>query len=223
MSCGSIWVARFRRTTSRLPSSLPAAHPPRCCSPSHRSSLSYLLSIPIGLWTTVRSGTVRERTVSTILYMLYSLPSFVAALYLQLLFFSKLGWLPLFGMTGDDYDFAINAWQSLGPAQACDPSDHMLHVRQPRLLQPIRAGEYGRSHSPGLHPHCPRQRRAASSSHLASRLPQYADSASHAPRSHVAQPRSAARLSSSKSSVGPAWADCISKPSASATTTPSWA
>ena len=41
--------------------------------------------------------------MSTILYMLYSLPAFVAALYLQLLFYSKLGWLPLFGMTSDQY------------------------------------------------------------------------------------------------------------------------
>lgn len=66
--------------------------------------LSYLLSIPIGLWATVRSGTFRERAVSTVLYMLYSLPAFVAALYLQLLFFSKLHWLPLMGMKGDNYD-----------------------------------------------------------------------------------------------------------------------
>lgn len=66
--------------------------------------ISYLLSVPIGLWTTVRSGTFRERAVSTALYMLYSLPSFVAALYLQLLFFSKLGWLPLFGMYSDNYE-----------------------------------------------------------------------------------------------------------------------
>lgn len=65
--------------------------------------LSYLLSIPIGLWATVRAGTYRERTVSTVLYMLYSLPAFVAALYLQLLFYSKLGWLPLFGMVSDNY------------------------------------------------------------------------------------------------------------------------
>ncbi len=43
------------------------------------------------------------RTVSTILYMLYSLPAFVAALYLQLLFYSKLGWLPLFGMVSDNH------------------------------------------------------------------------------------------------------------------------
>jgi peptide/nickel transport system permease protein len=65
--------------------------------------LTYMLSIPIGLWSTVRNGTVRERTLSTLLYMMYSLPAFVAALYLQLLFYSKLGWLPLYGMTSDNY------------------------------------------------------------------------------------------------------------------------
>jgi len=65
--------------------------------------LTYLFAIPVGLWSTVRSGTTTERIVSTVLYMLYSLPAFVAALYLQLLFYSKLGWLPLFGMTSDNY------------------------------------------------------------------------------------------------------------------------
>ncbi len=35
--------------------------------------------------------------------MLYSLPAFVAALYLQLLFYVKLDWLPLYGMTSDNY------------------------------------------------------------------------------------------------------------------------
>jgi peptide/nickel transport system permease protein len=66
--------------------------------------LTYLLSIPLGLWATVRGGSASERAVSTLLYMLYSLPSFVAALYLQLLFYSKLGWLPLFGMTSDNFE-----------------------------------------------------------------------------------------------------------------------
>lgn len=65
--------------------------------------LTYIFAIPLGLWSTAKSGTTAERTVSTILYMLYSLPAFVAALYLQLLFYSKLGWLPLFGMTSDNY------------------------------------------------------------------------------------------------------------------------
>ena len=71
--------------------------------------LTYLLSVPIGLWSTVRSGTFRERVVSTLLYMLYSLPAFVAALYLQLLFYSKLGWLPLFGMQSDNYETLSSA------------------------------------------------------------------------------------------------------------------
>jgi peptide/nickel transport system permease protein len=66
--------------------------------------LTYLLSIPIGLWATVNSGTIAERTVSTLLYMLYSLPAFVGALFLQIVLAVKLEWLPLFGMTSDEYE-----------------------------------------------------------------------------------------------------------------------
>jgi peptide/nickel transport system permease protein len=65
--------------------------------------LAYALSIPLGVWSTAHSGKLRERSVSTALYTLYSLPAFVAALYLQLLFYVKLDWLPLYGMTSDDY------------------------------------------------------------------------------------------------------------------------
>lgn len=65
--------------------------------------LAYFLSVPIGLWSSARADSAAERTASTFLYMLYSLPSFVAALYLQLLFYVKLDWLPLYGMTSDDY------------------------------------------------------------------------------------------------------------------------
>jgi peptide/nickel transport system permease protein len=65
--------------------------------------LTYLISVPLGLAATARSGKLDERVGSTALYMLYSLPSFVAALFLQLIFAVKLGWLPLFGMTSDDY------------------------------------------------------------------------------------------------------------------------
>jgi peptide/nickel transport system permease protein len=71
--------------------------------------LTYLLAIPIGLWATVNAGTMRERTVSTLLYMLYSLPAFVAALFLQLLLAVKLEWLPLFGMTSDNFE-SLSLW-----------------------------------------------------------------------------------------------------------------
>ena len=66
--------------------------------------LTYLLSIPLGLYATARSGKHDERTVSTLLYMLYSFPSFVAALFLQLFLSVRLGWFPLFGMTSDGYE-----------------------------------------------------------------------------------------------------------------------
>jgi peptide/nickel transport system permease protein len=65
--------------------------------------LTYLLSIPLGLLSSVRSGRWDERATSTALYMLYSLPSFVAALFLQIALAVKLGWLPLFGMLSDNY------------------------------------------------------------------------------------------------------------------------
>jgi len=71
--------------------------------------LTYVLSIPIGLWATVRAGTIGERTVSSLLYMLYSLPAFVAALFLQLLLAVKLEWLPLFGMTSDNFE-SLSLW-----------------------------------------------------------------------------------------------------------------
>ena len=35
--------------------------------------------------------------------MLYSFPAFVAALFMQIFFAVKLGWLPLFGMVSDNY------------------------------------------------------------------------------------------------------------------------
>ncbi|MCA9238696.1 MAG: ABC transporter permease [Planctomycetales bacterium] len=91
--------------------------------------LTYLLSIPIGLWSTVKSGTLAERAVSTLLYMLYSLPSYVAALFLQILLAVKLGWLPLFGIQSDNYD----SLSTIGRAW-----DVLLHS-----LMPITCFTYG--------------------------------------------------------------------------------
>jgi peptide/nickel transport system permease protein len=87
-------------------------------------SLTYLLSIPIGLHATARGGKLDERITSTFLYMLYSLPAFVAALFLQVLFAIKLRGsafeLPLFGMTSDNFD------QMTWTEQASDLFKHAL-------------------------------------------------------------------------------------------------
>ncbi|QDU81994.1 Dipeptide transport system permease protein DppB [Polystyrenella longa] len=59
---------------------------------------TYILAIPIGLYSTVYYETVHERSVSILLYALYSFPVMVAALMLQFYFAYRLDWLPLTGM-----------------------------------------------------------------------------------------------------------------------------
>jgi peptide/nickel transport system permease protein len=70
--------------------------------------LAYTISIPIGLYSTARSGTLTERTISVLLYFLYSLPSFVAALLLLTYFYLRLRGtifaLPSSQMTSDNFD-----------------------------------------------------------------------------------------------------------------------
>lgn len=60
--------------------------------------LTYIFSVPMGLYASVRYGKTDERVMSTILYMLYSLPSFVTALLCQAYLSYRLGWFPLKGM-----------------------------------------------------------------------------------------------------------------------------
>jgi len=74
--------------------------------------LTYLLSVPLGIWSTAKRGTVAERGVSTVLYMLYSLPSFVAALLLLILFYKNLEgtWFQLKpGMKSENYELLSDA------------------------------------------------------------------------------------------------------------------
>ena len=91
--------------------------------------LAYVLAIPLGLYVSARGGKTDERTISTFLYMLYSFPSFVAALFLQLLFAVKLEWLPLFGIVSDNYE----SLSTFGKAW-----DVMLHA-----LLPVTVYTYG--------------------------------------------------------------------------------
>lgn len=75
--------------------------------------LTWLLSIPLGLYASARSGRIDERASSLLLYVLYSFPTFVAALFLQIIFAVWLRgtrWeLPLFGMTDLPADAPVAA------------------------------------------------------------------------------------------------------------------
>ena len=48
--------------------------------------LIYLISLPLGIWSSVRQGTIADQLVTFVLFMLYSLPSFFVAVILLNLF-----------------------------------------------------------------------------------------------------------------------------------------
>lgn len=84
--------------------------------------LAYVLSIPMGIYSAARANRFDERLMSTVLYMLYSFPSFVAALFLQLWLAVQLEWYPLFQMKSAYYDDLTTygkvmdiAWHSVLP------------------------------------------------------------------------------------------------------------
>jgi peptide/nickel transport system permease protein len=65
--------------------------------------LAAAIGVPIGLWSAARSGRPVERASAVLFFLLYSLPSFWVALLLMQFFSVKLGLLPTFGMTSDEY------------------------------------------------------------------------------------------------------------------------
>lgn len=78
--------------------------------------LIYLLAIPLGIYCAVAHRSWGERTVTLVLFMLYSLPSFWVALLL-LAFFSGdtfVNWFPAGGLAPDDeYGWGRSNWQIL--------------------------------------------------------------------------------------------------------------
>ncbi|MEX2173635.1 MAG: ABC transporter permease [Pirellulaceae bacterium] len=85
--------------------------------------ITYVLAVPIGLYSTLRSGKLDERGSSLVLYALYSLPTYVAALQLLAFFYVGLKdteWQLKPGMKSDNHD-------SLGTiAQVQDIGWHLI-------------------------------------------------------------------------------------------------
>jgi peptide/nickel transport system permease protein len=92
-------IVDHQRVTSRILEKLPNTF--------ELNLIAFLLAaaigVPIGLWSATRSGRPVERASAVLFFLLYSLPSFWVALLLMEFFSVKLGVLPLFGMTSDDY------------------------------------------------------------------------------------------------------------------------
>ena len=65
--------------------------------------LSYLIALPLGIYSVVRQGTVRDATATIFVFLLYSVPTFWAGLMLQLMFGANwLGVLPILGLHDKD-------------------------------------------------------------------------------------------------------------------------
>ena len=67
--------------------------------------LIYLISLPLGIWSSVRQGTIADKVVTFVLFMLYSLPSFfVAVILLNLFTVGDWAVFPNLGFQSDNAD-----------------------------------------------------------------------------------------------------------------------
>lgn len=73
------------------------------------SSLAF--GIMLGAWQGAHAGTRRDRAISTLALIAYSLPEFWLGLALLLLFVRHLHWLPATGMSSPTYDYLTPAQQ----------------------------------------------------------------------------------------------------------------
>lgn len=69
------------------------------------TALSMAVGIPAGVWAAARQNRIDDTSIRLFAVTGVSLPVFWSALLLQLLFASRLDWLPLAGRTGDSADF----------------------------------------------------------------------------------------------------------------------
>lgn len=71
--------------------------------------LTLAIAIPLGVQQARHRGSAFDRVSGSVLFALYSMPSFWMAMLLLTLFASRLGWLPLFGVVSDRHDELLPA------------------------------------------------------------------------------------------------------------------
>lgn len=61
--------------------------------------LSYLIALPLGIFSVVKQGTKRDAAATVVVFLLYALPTFWVGMMLQLIFGANfLDWLPVIGL-----------------------------------------------------------------------------------------------------------------------------
>ena len=79
-----------------------------------------LISIPLGIYCAVKKDSFADKSVTIILFILYSVPSFWLALMFMILFGINLGWLPISGLYSFNFE-NMNIFEKL-----FDISKHLI-------------------------------------------------------------------------------------------------
>ncbi len=68
--------------------------------------LTYLISIPLGVWKALRAGKSFDRFSGMVLYFSYSVPSLILGIFLIVFFAGSnyFSWFPIGGLRSDDYE-----------------------------------------------------------------------------------------------------------------------
>jgi len=75
--------------------------------------ISYMIALPLGVWSVLRQGTLRDGFATVVVFLLYSIPAFWAGLVLQLVFGAN--WLDLLPVLGlhDKEAASLGTWAYL--------------------------------------------------------------------------------------------------------------
>jgi peptide/nickel transport system permease protein len=73
-------------------------------------SLMFLLAFPIGWLSAIRANTFFDKAMTVLVFIGFSMPTYVLALWLMILFGLKLGWLPISGLSSLNF-IPLPWWQ----------------------------------------------------------------------------------------------------------------
>jgi len=70
-----------------------------------------LLALPLGFYSAVRAGSRFDKALTVFVFLGFSIPTYVLALALMLVFGLKLGWLPVSGLSSLNWGGSFSYWQ----------------------------------------------------------------------------------------------------------------
>ena len=88
--------------------------------------MAWVLAVFLGVFTATRHGTATDQTISVGLFVMYSIPSFVAATLLQRWLAISLGWFPLEGFQSPDAENTMTTWEHF--------KDVLWHITLPLIV-----------------------------------------------------------------------------------------